>query len=196
MTLDDLSDVLIHTAGDKRRAVMFKGLVNEYNQKKVPCLQVGASGGKLGPNWTCIDLYDQRRCVDYNLDICDDHELFNVLQMDYYHLIVANAVLEHVRQPFDAAANLSMLLCPDGICYVEVPFLWGFHPYKGYTDNNGLLPIEPESYQDHRHGGDYWRFTPQGIQLLFEKWLIVQDLFQAQGGGLIYVGKKKAINEK
>lgn len=116
-----------------------------------------------------------------------------LIHEESFRLIVANAVFEHVRQPFHAAESLSRLLCLGGVCYVEIPFLWGFHPYKGYTDKDGLLPTEPDLPADGRHGGDYWRFTPQGVALLFDEWLDVQDIFQAQGGGLIYVGKRNHV---
>jgi SAM-dependent methyltransferase len=57
------------------------------------------------------------------------------------------SVLEHSRQPWLLAANLQRLLVKGGTLYLSVPFVWRFHDY----------------------GGDYFRFTMDGVRLLFQE---------------------------
>jgi ubiquinone/menaquinone biosynthesis C-methylase UbiE len=53
--------------------------------------------------------------------------------------IVCESVLEHVEDPIRAAEELYRVLAPEGYCFVYVPFLYYYHPEKGYykgrTDN-------------------------------------------------------------
>lgn len=62
--------------------------------------------------------------------------------------IICNAVFEHVENPFKAASELYRVLKPGGRAFVYVPFLYYYHAHEGYY-------------------GDYWRYTPDSIQLLF-----------------------------
>jgi SAM-dependent methyltransferase len=57
------------------------------------------------------------------------------------------SVLEHCRQPFAMAENLTRLLAPGGKICLSVPFAWKFHGYPS----------------------DYWRFTQEGVKLLFPR---------------------------
>lgn len=54
--------------------------------------------------------------------------------------------LEHVRHPWRATAELRRVLRPDGVLMLSVPFNF---PVHGYPD-------------------DYWRFTPQAVEVLLE----------------------------
>jgi SAM-dependent methyltransferase len=60
------------------------------------------------------------------------------------------SVLEHSKAPWSLAANLERLLVPTGTLFLAVPFVWRVHAYPS----------------------DYWRFTTDGIRLLFPnvKW--------------------------
>lgn len=55
------------------------------------------------------------------------------------------SVLEHSQRPWALAAVLQALLVPGGTLFVAAPFVWRVHGY-------------PQ---------DYWRFTADGIRLLF-----------------------------
>ena len=57
------------------------------------------------------------------------------------------SVLEHCRQPFAMAENLTGLLRGGGSVCLSVPFAWKFHGYPS----------------------DYWRFTHEGVKLLFPR---------------------------
>lgn len=62
-----------------------------------------------------------------------------------YDVIVCTQVLEHVPNPFLAAAELSRILKPGGL----------------------LLLTVPAAYPYHAVPRDYWRFTRDSLQLLF-----------------------------
>lgn len=191
MTLPGVSAMLIAEEGEKRRGRVHKSLLERVEMDNSPCLQIGVPSfteKRFGPNWTSVDLYDKRPCIDHNLDICEWSQLVSVFKPESFRLIMANALFEHLKQPFLAAQNLSRLLSPGGLCYVEVPFVWSFHPYATYRDEDGLLPKEPGT---GKHGGDYWRFSSQGIVLLFEEWLDVYDIFQHNCGSIVYIGQKR-----
>ncbi len=57
------------------------------------------------------------------------------------------SVLEHCREPFAMAENLTRLLRPGGRICLSVPFAWKFHGYPS----------------------DYWRFTAEGVKVLFPR---------------------------
>jgi SAM-dependent methyltransferase len=63
---------------------------------------------------------------------------------DTYSLVICEQVLEHTADPWRAARNLRQMCRPDGFVLVSTPFLVRLHD----------SPL------------DYWRFTPDGLQLL------------------------------
>ncbi len=183
--MDCYRSVMTHPDNVKRGEWMEKLKAIALTRK---ALQIGAKGPKIGTTWTSMDLYDERECIDLK-----GHDICNAQQMRPYwgrwFVIVCNAVLEHVCWPFQAADNLTNMLAPDGILYAEVPFIQPYHPHGTYQLSEGLLV--DDAGQSKRHGGDYWRFTPQGIRQLFHR-LEVLDLFLANEGGVVFVGHKPA----
>ena len=84
--------------------------------------------------------------VDLVLDLIRDfdaidHELGGMR----FGTIICLSVLEHRADPFGMARNLTRLLQKNGKIVVSVPFAWKFHGYPS----------------------DYWRFTHEGVKLLF-----------------------------
>jgi SAM-dependent methyltransferase len=63
----------------------------------------------------------------------------------HFALTICCSVLEHVRRPWEMAANLTRLLRPGGAIYVAVPWVWRYHPYPD----------------------DYFRFSWRGVAELF-----------------------------
>lgn len=61
-----------------------------------------------------------------------------------FECVIAQGVLEHIRNPMKAVKEAIRVLKLDGILYAEVPFLQGFHPsptdYQRYT-RQGLLEL-------------------------------------------------------
>lgn len=92
--------------------------------------------------------------ADYNPDIVGD--IHNLPMADNsLDAITCIAVLEHVKNPFKAVEEMHRVLKPGGQCFVYVPFLYYYHPMKGYYD-------------------DYWRFTNDGLDELFKEFSVVE----------------------
>lgn len=138
-------------------------------------------------HWTVIDLYDKSPRVDYNIDLQD----MNIFENERFDFIICNAILEHVKNPFKCAEEMYRVLKIGGSIYVEVPFIQPYHPYKGYDEvRDGILPDMNKNFnRDENHGGDYWRFTPQGICELFNKFEML-DVLLGDQGGIVYRGIK------
>jgi len=138
-------------------------------------------------HWTVVDLYDKSPRVDYNIDLQD----MNVFEGERFDFIICNAILEHVKNPFKCAEEMYRVLKFGGQIYVEVPFVQPYHPYKGYDEvRDGILPDMNKKFnRDENHGGDYWRFTPQGICELFNKFK-TKSVILGDQGGIVYYGEK------
>jgi SAM-dependent methyltransferase len=80
-----------------------------------------------------------------------------------FDVVICEQVLEHVVDPFGAAANLRALSVPGGHVIVSTPFLIKVHE----------LPL----FGMH----DYWRFTPRGLRRLLESAGLVVDSVETWG---------------
>jgi SAM-dependent methyltransferase len=79
---------------------------------------------------------------------------------DTFDAVISIAVLEHVRDPFICAREISRVLKPGGELFCSVPFL---QPYHGYPHH-------------------YFNATHQGIQRLFEDDLSVERVYIPEVG--------------
>lgn len=86
------------------------------------------------------------------------------LRRDQFATILCPHVLEHVAQPWVAAANLTALLAPGGTLLVQVPWVQAYHPF-------------PE---------DYWRFSFAGLRALFPALEIVDQFYCGAGSDVVY----------
>jgi hypothetical protein len=68
------------------------------------------------------------------------------LRSSFYH-VECISVLEHSKRPWLLAENIELAMIPGGTLYVSVPFIWRVHAYPS----------------------DYWRFTIEGLAILFPK---------------------------
>jgi len=94
-----------------------------------------------------IDM-EEGKGVDLIVDLTDDFELVNnKLAGKRFKTIICFSVLEHCKNPFKMSQNITNLLDENGILFISVPFSWRIHSYPS----------------------DYWRFTPDGIKVLFPK---------------------------
>ena len=98
-----------------------------------------------GTEYTGIDM-ENGKGVDLVLDLTDNVNAINKrLGNKKFNTIICFSVLEHCSNPFKMCSNIESLLNKDGIVLISVPFSWRIHGYPN----------------------DYWRFTPEGIKLLF-----------------------------
>jgi SAM-dependent methyltransferase len=108
---------------------------------------------------------------DYNrlnypeFDICAP-----VADRGKFDVVICEQVLEHVVDPWTAAANLSELTVPGGHVIVSTPFLIKVHEFA-------LFGLE-----------DYWRFTPRGLRALLEGAGLVVDSVDTWGNLPCVVG--------
>jgi SAM-dependent methyltransferase len=98
--------------------------------------------------------------VDY--DTTDVIGLGESLPFDdgVFDAVISVAVLEHVRDPFACAAEISRVLKPNGRLVCSVPFLVPLHGFPHH----------------------YYNMTPQGLRALFERALVVDDLIVPSEG--------------
>lgn len=174
---------------DAIRAELFPKLIDTYaNDPNSKCLQVGVPSWmdkKWGSSFISIDLHDQRPLIDYHYDL---HK--TPFPDNEFDVVICNAVLEHVKDPFACGREIERIMKVGGYLWAEIPFVQPYHPYKGYEESHGLLPKNVDSFKnDEDHGGDYWRFTPQGLCLLFPNLRVIQMMLVADGGIALYAQK-------
>ena len=88
------------------------------------------------------------KVVDYHPDIVGDiHDL--PFENNSIESIVCIAVLEHVERPWQAVDEMYRVLRPGGFLYIYAPFIFYYHPEKGYYE-------------------DYYRFTKDGMKYLLK----------------------------
>lgn len=82
-------------------------------------------------------------CLDYDTKI----DLMKPVKGKKFDGGICMDLLEHVENPFIVAKNIADSLNKGAMLFVTVPWVWEIHDYPG----------------------DYWRFTPQGLETLFPK---------------------------
>lgn len=87
-----------------------------------------------------------------------------------YDVVICEQVLEHVDDPWAAAANLRDLCAPGGRVIVSTPFLIRIHELALFLMR------------------DYWRFTPRGLEKLLEQSGLEVDAMGAWGNRQCVVG--------
>jgi hypothetical protein len=107
-----------------------------------------------GAEWLGLDM-EAGAGVDLVADLTRPFgQVDEVLGGRRFQTIFCLSVLEHCTAPWLMAANLKKLLAPGGVLCVSAPFTWEVHGY-------------PE---------DYWRFTPQGLKVLFPELSFAEEL--------------------
>ncbi|HVT75252.1 MAG TPA: class I SAM-dependent methyltransferase [Candidatus Paceibacterota bacterium] len=106
-------------------------------------LDIGSAYGSWAKdNFRDVTTMDQMGKADVRGDI-----LATPFKDGEFDAIFCFEVLEHVKDPFRAAAEIHRVLAPEGRAFISTPFSAELHG---------------EEY------GDYWRFTRQGLGELFK----------------------------
>jgi SAM-dependent methyltransferase len=87
-----------------------------------------------------------------------------------FDVVICEQVLEHVVDPWGAAANLRELAVPGGYVIVSTPF---------------LIKVHEIALFDMR---DYWRFTPRGLRTLLDSAGLVVDTVETWGNRRCVIG--------
>lgn len=87
-----------------------------------------------------------------------------------FDVVICEQVLEHVVDPWTAAANLRGLAAPGGHVIVSTPFLIKVHEIALFLMD------------------DYWRFTPRGLRVILEHAGLKVDIVASWGNGACVVG--------
>jgi hypothetical protein len=86
--------------------------------------------------------------IDYSqLDLDTGYDLTKPIRGKKYNTGICMDLLEHVKNPFLVAENISNSLNNGAVLFVTAPFIWGLHDYPG----------------------DYFRYTEEGLEVLFAK---------------------------
>ncbi len=104
-------------------------------------LNIGSGESDLHSGVTNLDL-DPSDITD-----CVGDALALPFDTNSFQLVLSQETMEHVSDPFQAVREMGRVLKTDGVLYLQVPFVLGYHP-------------DPE---------DYWRFTHAGVRRLIEQ---------------------------
>lgn len=150
-------------AGDQwQRVVMNDAIAAHLDSLEPSTLSAGEISG---------DSHARRGWKEYtslnypDFDICAP-----VVDRGTFEVVICEQVLEHVIDPWAAAANLRELTAPGGHLVVSTPFLIKVHELPLFGMN------------------DYWRFTPRGLRALLERSGLVVDAVETWGNVECVVG--------
>lgn len=91
---------------------------------------------------------DFPHCKSIQADLQDTVAIAAIGREKTYDLVICSEVFEHVERPWIAADNLLNLCKENGTILLTVPCNLEYHPGKP-------------------HYGDYWRFMPDSVNILF-----------------------------
>jgi SAM-dependent methyltransferase len=130
--------------------------LRELDASPAPGLNVGCGSTDLHPRMLRVDV-DPSALPDY-LSSADKLPFAD----NTFSVAVSQEVLEHLREPQLALAELARVVRPGGLLYLQTPFIIGYHAAPA----------------------DYWRFTNEGMaELLQRSGLVVEVLEPAVGPG-------------
>lgn len=89
------------------------------------------------------------------------------LEFESFDLVICCSVLEHCKNPWAMAETITSLVKPGGYAYISVPWIHRFHAYPN----------------------DYWRFSWEGLRLLFPLLRFGRMVASTNRVGNFYVAK-------
>jgi len=84
--------------------------------------------------------------------MADAHAL--PLRENSVDFVLCRGTLEHLVQPFEAVTEIHRVLKPGGLCHATAPFIFRYHGTENFND--------------------YFRFTHEGLRLLFKGFELVK----------------------
>ena len=133
--------------GDINQEIYLKKFMPEVDGA---VLEIGSKD--YGNTSSFREFYNENEYIGVDLEagknvdcVCDLTEGIGELKEDYFSLGICCSVLEHVKQPWKMADNLTKLIKSNGSLFISVPWVWAYHPYPD----------------------DYFRFSWKGIIELF-----------------------------
>ena len=172
---DESFDQLRRTAADEALFPEATSATDQW-QRVVMNDAIGAHIDSLGPSALRAaeisgDTHAERPWKEYtslnypDFDVCGP-----VGDRGTFDVVICEQVLEHVPDPWGAAANLRELTAPGGHVIVSTPFLVKVHELALFGMN------------------DYWRFTPRGLRVLLESAGLEVDTVATWGNVACVVG--------
>lgn len=113
-----------------------------------------------GKNYIAAGYHPELIYGEYNCDIHADVEAIPY-EDGSIDGIICLEVLEHVKNPIKAAAEIKRVLRTDGALLLTVPFLTSYH--------GGNRKLDKGFTHQHKGFSDFWRFTHEGLYLLFHE---------------------------
>ena len=135
--------------GCKAQFNFLLGASKTFSRPPENIIYSGAAGGendfsKIFPSalFHKTDIEDSEHIdIQWDLELEPENHLIGK-----YDLFISTSVLEHVRRPWIAAKNMEKTVSKGGYLYISVPWVWDFHEFPK----------------------DYWRFSHQSLDILFE----------------------------
>jgi SAM-dependent methyltransferase len=144
-----LPSITLATGGPKHRKMLVDRLNSRHGKKTV--LVVGSGDGGFAPEALAGIADAEIVYTDVSLEaggiqlICDAHDI--PFETDSFDAVIAQAVLEHVADPYRRVEEFHRVLKPNGLVYAETPFM----------------------QQGHAEPYDFTRFTANGHRRLFRR---------------------------
>ncbi len=144
-----------------RRLILDLGTYYAFRKELAPFTTQLQKASYFTMDYRIKEVLPGERPPDVDGDICS-----LPFRSDSADAIICKDVLEHVVDPVGAVREMHRTLKPEGLLYCSVPFL---HPYHG-----------------GRNLADYWRFTHEGLGVLFEDFA---EKTVVRAGGALFVMK-------
>lgn len=134
---------------------IIKKAADLYDSRTIKVLDIAPAQYDGAAKWftkaqvETVDI-DYKANATYTADITKNNQ--NFMYSGTYSVVICTEVLEHTKNPFAAVAEIYRLLRVGGIAVVTTPFNFRIH---------GPAP-------------DCWRFTRQGLEVLFSEFEILE----------------------
>ena len=148
----------------KRVANHIKKMLDKCEIKKGKVLEIGAHKSP------CIQPFPQSN-FEYCIMGINENIQHNIpamygditncphVQDNSYDVILSIDVFEHIMNPWKAASEIYRILKPKGMVYTLTVFSWRYH----------------------KSPNDYWRFTPDALELIFSDFKTIEKGFDHSG---------------